>query len=50
MRINKPLRVRAWWPVLTAMPKMPKYLAEHPEKGLLGYQQAFLPSPVPPVY
>jgi hypothetical protein len=46
MRINKPLRVRAWWPVFTAMPKMLKYLAEHPEKGLLGYQQAFLPSPV----
>ena len=46
MRINKPLRVRAWWPVLTAMPKMLKYLVEDPEKGLLGYQQAFLPSPI----
>jgi Domain of unknown function (DUF4188) len=46
MRINKPWKVRAWWPVFVAMPKMLKYLAEHPEKGLLGFQQAFLPSPI----
>ena len=41
MRINKPWKVHAWWPVFVAMPKMLKYLAEHPDKGLLGYQQAF---------
>jgi hypothetical protein len=46
MRINKPWKVRAWWPVFVAMPKMLQYLAQHPEKGLLGYQQAFLPSPI----
>ena len=46
MRINKPWKVHAWWPVFVAMPKMLKYLAEHPDKGLLGYQQAFFPSPM----
>lgn len=46
MRINKPLKVRAWWPVFTAMPRMLRYLGEHPEKGLLGYHQALFPSPV----
>ena len=46
MRINKPWKVNAWWPVFVAMPKMLKHLEEHPEKGLLGYQQAFFPSPL----
>jgi len=46
MRINKPLKVRSWWPVFTAMPKMLAYLSEHPEKGMLGYHQALLPSPI----
>ncbi|MFL6024759.1 MAG: DUF4188 domain-containing protein [Marmoricola sp.] len=46
MRINKPWKLRTWWPVFVAMPKMLKYLDEHPEKGLLGYEQAFLPSPI----
>ena len=27
MRINKPWKVRDWWPVFVAMPKMLKYLA-----------------------
>lgn len=32
MRVNKPLRVRSWWPVFTTMPKL---LAElHREKAL----------------
>jgi hypothetical protein len=39
MRFNKPLRVRRWWPVATAMPKMLKVIDEHPELGCLGYQQ-----------
>ena len=26
VRINKPWKVRAWWPVFVAMPKMLKYL------------------------
>ena len=46
MRINKPWKVKAWWPVFTAMPKMLKYLVENPDKGLLGFEQAFLPSPI----
>ncbi|HTW17907.1 MAG TPA: DUF4188 domain-containing protein [Nocardioides sp.] len=46
MRINKPWKVRAWWPVFVAMPKMLSYLAQHSEKGLLGYQQALLPAPM----
>ncbi|SHG49380.1 protein of unknown function [Streptoalloteichus hindustanus] len=36
MRINRPLRVDRWWPVLTAMPRMLRHLAEHPGAGLLG--------------
>ena len=46
MRINKPWKVRAWWPVFVAMPKMLKYLDQHPDKGLLGYEQAFFPAPM----
>ena len=46
MRVNKPWKVHAWWPVFVAMPRMLKYLAEHPDKGLLGYEQAFFPSPM----
>ena len=38
MRVNKPWQVRKWWPVFTAMPKMLRYLEQHPEKGLLGYR------------
>jgi hypothetical protein len=39
MRFNKPLKVRKWWPVATAMPKMLRALDGHPELGCLGYQQ-----------
>jgi hypothetical protein len=46
MRINKAWKVRAWWPVFVAMPKMLAYLAEHPDKGLLRYEQAAFPSPL----
>ena len=46
MRINKPWKVRAWWPVFVAMPRMLRYLVQHPDKGLLGFEQAFLPSPI----
>jgi len=45
-RINKPWKVRTWWPGFIAMPKMLKYLSEHPEKGLLAYEQAAFPSPI----
>ncbi len=41
MRINNPLKVRAWWPVASAMPRMLKALDEHPELGCLGQQSWF---------
>ncbi len=40
MRVNKPWKVRQWWPVFTAMPRMLRYLDQHPEKGLLHWQQS----------
>jgi hypothetical protein len=43
MRINKPWKPKLWWPVFVAMPKMLGYLATRPEKGLLGFQQSFIP-------
>jgi hypothetical protein len=46
MRVNRPWKVRRWWPVFVAMPKMLAHLQRHPERGLLGYQQAFFPSPI----
>jgi len=39
MRFNKPWKVHQWWPVFTAMPKMQRTLAQHPELGCLGGQQ-----------
>lgn len=35
-RINRPLAVRRWWPVVTAMPRMLKELQDDPALGLLG--------------
>ena len=43
MRVNKPLAVRAWWPVFTAMPRMLKQLSQDPESGLLGYRLFITP-------
>jgi hypothetical protein len=39
MRVNKLWKVRKWVPVFLAMPKMLRYLSQHPEKGLLGVRQ-----------
>jgi hypothetical protein len=36
MRVNRPLRVRSWWPVFTAMPKMVSELEQEPSSGFLG--------------
>lgn len=36
MRINKPLKVRKWLPVFTAMPRMLLELRRDPSAGLLG--------------
>jgi hypothetical protein len=46
MRINRPLRVRRWLPVFTAMGRMLRVLQSDPAKGLLGVQGYFLPSPI----
>ena len=42
MRINKPLKVKQWFPVFVAMPKMLRWLDQHPEAGLLHWQFALL--------
>lgn len=36
MRINKPLRVDQWWPVMKAMPRMIRELQLRPDLGFLG--------------
>ncbi|UBV44720.1 DUF4188 domain-containing protein (plasmid) [Deinococcus taeanensis] len=36
MRINHPWKVRSWWPVIQAMPRMLRELQTQPELGLLG--------------
>src|SRR4029079_8247261 len=35
-----------WWPLFSAMPRMLRYLDQHPEKGLLAYHHALLPAPM----
>src|SRR3954454_10455801 len=34
-RVNKPLAVRRWWPVVSAMPRMLRELQQDPTLGLL---------------
>jgi hypothetical protein len=36
MRINRLWKVRSWWPVVTAMPRMRAELAKSPDSGYLG--------------
>ena len=48
MRINKPWKVREWWPVFVAMPRMLRQLDERPDVGLLAWRQV-LASPVSPI-
>jgi Domain of unknown function (DUF4188) len=38
MRVNRWRRVRAWWPVSMAMPRMLRELSQDPADGLLGYR------------
>jgi hypothetical protein len=38
MRINHPLRVRKWWPVFLAMPRMLRELEQDPASGLLAHR------------
>jgi hypothetical protein len=41
MRINRWWKVASWLPVLTAMPRMLKELADQPDSGLLAVRQVF---------
>jgi hypothetical protein len=41
MRINRPLRVRKWLPVVRAMPRMLEELYRRPELGLLHHEAWF---------
>ncbi len=45
MRVNRPLRVRQWFPVATAMPRMLRWLDQHPEAGLLQWHNAWIHGP-----
>src|SRR5690606_17400332 len=36
MRVNRWLKLRSWWPVFAAMPRMLAYLEKTPESGFLG--------------
>lgn len=38
MRVNRWRAVRAWWPTMTAMPRMLRELSQDPRSGLLGYR------------
>jgi len=41
MRINRPWKLRQWWSVFAAMPRMIKWLERHKQAGLLHYEFAF---------
>jgi hypothetical protein len=44
-RINRPWKPHRWLPVVTAMPRMLRWLDQHPEAGLLGWHVAWLHGP-----
>ncbi len=45
MRVNRPWKVREWFPVATAMPRMLRWLDQHPEAGLLAWHNAWIKGP-----
>jgi len=45
MRINRPWKVREWLPVAVAMPKMLRWLDQHPEAGLQAWHNAWIKGP-----
>ncbi len=45
MRVNKPWKPHKWLPVFRAMPRMLKWLDEHPEAGLLKAHLAWIHGP-----
>jgi hypothetical protein len=42
MRVNRPLRVKSWWPVFVAMPRMIKELEADPSSGFLGASRGLM--------
>lgn len=45
MRVNRPWKLRQWFPVFRAMPKMLRWLEQHPEAGLLASHNAWIRGP-----
>ena len=45
MRVNRPWKVREWAPVASAMPRMLRWLDQHPEAGLLAWHNAWIKGP-----
>ena len=45
MRPNSLLRVRKWFPVFMAMPKMLRWLQKRPEAGLMSWHNAWIHGP-----
>src|SRR5688572_3570061 len=43
MRINRPWKVRSWFPVFAAMPRMLRELSKNPDSGFLGAEQKISP-------
>ena len=41
MRVNKPLLIGKWWPVMSAMPRMIRELQANPQLGFLGHHAWF---------
>jgi hypothetical protein len=42
MRVNRAWKLTKWLPVAAAMPRMLKWLEEHPEAGMLSFQRCWL--------
>ncbi len=40
LRVNKPWKIRTWWPAFVAMPRMLKELERDPATGFLGAQSS----------
>lgn len=45
MRLNRPWKVHKWVPVLSAMPRMLRWLDQHPDAGLLQWHNAWINGP-----
>jgi hypothetical protein len=45
MRLNRPWKVHKWLPVFSAMPRMLRWLDQHPEAGLLNWHNAWIKGP-----